>query len=373
MLAEQLGGAHQRGGTLELLSGQQAQRVTHQHGDAVASVYDGVALADDALHAPGGQRVRDQTEVGLGFAATGREEQQVGEPAGLASLRVGRIGERRDAQQDERQLERPPRPVGGLVGVPDSIAQTQLGVRASGFDSDGVDALFPHGLVSEPERVESVGVAAHKLDPNRDSLRGLLSPGDDLPHGHLMSAEPGVRVADPQQLTVEPCPIALSQRQQSRPQVSGLQLRQHSHVGDQPGQLRCCVSAGGVSAPHLVAGDHRGGSAHSAAGIIRADLDVGADAVPDSKLHNVSVLQVELRYLGLLRNRTGRRPGDDLAPAQKHRRAVGGGQIETGLEQTSGCPYCGRPAPARWTRTPSPATAPPPNGSPDPAARPLPC
>ena len=133
MLAEQLGGAHQRGGTLELLGGQQAQRVTHQHGDTITSVYDGVALADDALHAPGGQRVRDQTEVGLGFAATGREEQQVGEPAGLASLRVGRIGERRDAQQDERQLERPPRPVGGLVGVPDSITQTQVGVSASGL------------------------------------------------------------------------------------------------------------------------------------------------------------------------------------------------------------------------------------------------
>ena len=65
--------------------------------------------------------------------------------------------------------------------------------RASGFDSDGMDALFPHGLVSEPERVESVGVAAHNLDPNRDSLRGLLSLSDDLPHRHLVSAEPGRR------------------------------------------------------------------------------------------------------------------------------------------------------------------------------------
>ena len=120
-----------------------------------------------------------------------------------------------------------------------------------------------------------------------------------------MSAEAGVGVADPQQFIVEPCPVALRQRQQSRPQVSGLQFRQHLHVGDQPGQLRRCVGAGGVSAPHLVAGDHRRAGAHGAAAIIRGDLDVGADAVPDGELHNVSVLQVELGDLGLLGNRTG--------------------------------------------------------------------
>ena len=85
LAADQLAGADERGGPLELLRGEQPQRVAHDHGDAVAAV----AAVDDPLEAPDRERERGQPEVGLGLAAAGREEQQVGEP-GAHAVRVCR-------------------------------------------------------------------------------------------------------------------------------------------------------------------------------------------------------------------------------------------------------------------------------------------
>ena len=172
VLAQQLGGAHQRRGPLELLRGQQPQRVAHQHRDAVPAVDRLVALADDALQPADGERVGDQAEVGLGLAATGREEQQVGERAGSAALGVRRVGQRRDAQQHERELERPPRPVARHVDRGERVARgSARRSRAPPLDGDGVDALLPHRLVGEAERVERVGIGAHELDACARSRR----------------------------------------------------------------------------------------------------------------------------------------------------------------------------------------------------------
>ena len=77
LLTDQLGRADQGGGALELLGGEQAQRVAHQHRDAVAAVEDAVVGVDRALEPADGERVRGEPEVGLGLAATGREEQQL--------------------------------------------------------------------------------------------------------------------------------------------------------------------------------------------------------------------------------------------------------------------------------------------------------
>ena len=77
LAAGQLGRAHQRGRALELLGGEQPQRVAHQHRDPVAPVERAVGGLDHALPAADRERVRRQAEIRLGLAAAGREEQQL--------------------------------------------------------------------------------------------------------------------------------------------------------------------------------------------------------------------------------------------------------------------------------------------------------
>ena len=74
---QHLGGADQRGRALELLGGEQPQRVAHQHRDARLAAARVGAGVDGVLQPPDRERVRGQPEVGLGLAAAGREEQQV--------------------------------------------------------------------------------------------------------------------------------------------------------------------------------------------------------------------------------------------------------------------------------------------------------
>ena len=76
-MACQFGCAHQRGGPLELLGGQQPQRVAHQHRHPVAPVERAVGGVHDPLAAADRERVGGQPEVGLGLATAGREEQQL--------------------------------------------------------------------------------------------------------------------------------------------------------------------------------------------------------------------------------------------------------------------------------------------------------
>ena len=77
VLADQLGRADQGRRALELLGGEQPQGVAHEHRDAVTAVEDAVVGVELALEAADRERVRREPEVGLGLAATGREEQQL--------------------------------------------------------------------------------------------------------------------------------------------------------------------------------------------------------------------------------------------------------------------------------------------------------
>ncbi len=66
------------------------------------------------LQASNGDRVSRKSEVGLGLAAAGGEEQQLGlalEQRPSVGVRVGGVRQAGKAEQDEGQLERPPAPV----------------------------------------------------------------------------------------------------------------------------------------------------------------------------------------------------------------------------------------------------------------------
>ena len=72
--SRELGGAHEGGGALELLGGEQAQGVAHEDGDAGASVDRAVGGLEESLAAADGEGVGGQPQVGLGLAATGGKE-----------------------------------------------------------------------------------------------------------------------------------------------------------------------------------------------------------------------------------------------------------------------------------------------------------
>jgi len=55
---DELGGADERGGALELLSGEQTQGVPHEHGDAIATVQRPIRGLDRALEASDREGVR---------------------------------------------------------------------------------------------------------------------------------------------------------------------------------------------------------------------------------------------------------------------------------------------------------------------------
>ena len=110
--AHQLERAHDAGRARQLVEREQAQRVAHDNGDAGTE------------HArPGEPAVRDdegcETEIGLGLAAAGREEQQVGNLA-VGMLAIGKPG---NVEKDEGELERPPfrrglrRRISGRAGI----------------------------------------------------------------------------------------------------------------------------------------------------------------------------------------------------------------------------------------------------------------
>ncbi|SIL87636.1 Uncharacterised protein [Mycobacteroides abscessus subsp. abscessus] len=76
-MTREFGRAHQGAGSLELLGGEQPQRVAHQHRYAVPAVQLTVGGIDESLAAPDRESVGGQSEVGLCFATTGGEEQQL--------------------------------------------------------------------------------------------------------------------------------------------------------------------------------------------------------------------------------------------------------------------------------------------------------
>ena len=90
LAAEYLAGADEGGGALELLDGEQPQCVAHEDGHPGVSA----ERTDRALKAADGERVGGEAKVGLGFAATGREPQQVSDTVVVVGpFGVGRVGE----------------------------------------------------------------------------------------------------------------------------------------------------------------------------------------------------------------------------------------------------------------------------------------
>ena len=83
------------------------KRVAHEHPDATLARVP----ADLTLQAADRKREGGQAEVGLGLAAAGGEEQQVGGAGVELALRVRGVGQRREVDKHEGELERPPRPV----------------------------------------------------------------------------------------------------------------------------------------------------------------------------------------------------------------------------------------------------------------------
>ena len=183
MVAGQLGSANQRGGPLELLRGQQPQRVPHQHRDPSPSVQWPVRGVQEGLPPPDRERVRGEPEVRLGLAATGREEQQLcgGQVAG--ALRCRGIGEQGKLHQHERELEREPgvrllRSLGEhlVAGLIDRLG----GVRGAAPGDLALHALVGHHVVHEPEAAQRFGVGEQVLQPGRELFGNLAGLGDGV-------------------------------------------------------------------------------------------------------------------------------------------------------------------------------------------------
>jgi hypothetical protein len=154
------------------------QGVAHEDAYARLAAAGLRTRADGALEAPQGEGVGGESEICLGLAATGREEQQIDEgfTAGT-TVRVSGLGERVDVQQDEGELERTPAGrrlalavylvVGLLVG-PGIVLAPGTGGR------DGcVAALQGHGPVGEPEGQQGRLVGHEPVDAEGDAVADL--------------------------------------------------------------------------------------------------------------------------------------------------------------------------------------------------------
>ena len=87
------------------------------------------------------------------------------------------VGQRRQVQQHERELERPPRPVRRQVRRRDRVVQLQRVVVAARLARERMDPLLPHRMVGEPERLGHIRVGSAR-DPGPDPRRGVAR---DLP------------------------------------------------------------------------------------------------------------------------------------------------------------------------------------------------
>jgi hypothetical protein len=135
-LALELEGADQRGGAAELIEGQEAQGVAHQHADAGALQAGVTQPAQD-------QGEGGEAEVGLRLAAAGREEQEVDD----AAIAVRGIDDAGEVEQDEGELERAP---ARRIDLLRALVVAVTGALAH----RGGD-----GAVGQLEREEGVGIA----------------------------------------------------------------------------------------------------------------------------------------------------------------------------------------------------------------------
>ena len=184
LAAGELGGAHEGGGALELLGSQQAQGVAHEDGDAGAPVNGAVGGLEESLAAADGEGVGGQSQVGLGLASTGGEEEELGGGQVAGAARQGGVGEGRQLHEDEGELE--DAPVVGVVAGQDAglgLLDTEAGVDGAGGGDLGADALVGHHPVHEGEAAASLGVGQEVVDALGELVTDLEGLSEGLGAG----------------------------------------------------------------------------------------------------------------------------------------------------------------------------------------------
>ena len=166
---DQFAGGDQGGGSLELLQGEQAQGVAHQHRHPFVAEMVLPPLQPPDAHGEGGH-----AQVRLCFAAAGGEPEQIYQ---VAPFGVGGVGEGGDVEQDEGQLKRPPTTRRRFINV----VQGGAFALADGAGVDGVDALLAHGLISEAEGLRRLRVAVQQGDAGRHAGQGGAAFGQIVP------------------------------------------------------------------------------------------------------------------------------------------------------------------------------------------------
>ena len=180
----ELGGAYEGGGALELLGGEQAQGVAHEDGDAGAPVDGSVGGLEESLAAADGEGVGGQSQVGLGLAATGGEEEELGGGQVAGAERQGGVGEGRQLHEDEGELE--DAPVVGVAAGQDpglGLLNAEAGVDGAGGGDLGVDALVGHDPVHEGEAAAGFGVGQEVVDALGELVTDLEGLGEGLGAG----------------------------------------------------------------------------------------------------------------------------------------------------------------------------------------------
>ena len=209
--------AHQRGRPLELLRGQEPQRVPHQHGYSGIAVKAAVRGVEFTLQPPDRERVRREAQVRLGLAAAGREEQQLCLGQVPGALLRGGVGQQRQLHEDERELERAPRVrlearedrVAGLV---DGLVRV---LRAAARDL-ALHTLIGHHLIHEPEAPQRVRVLKEVLEPGRELVLHLARLADRV---QALVAQVIGKLVRPSLLAVEPRLVLVHDRGQASPEL----------------------------------------------------------------------------------------------------------------------------------------------------------
>ncbi len=154
--SHQLHGAHERGGSLELLRGQEPERVPGQDRRSTAG---GAVLQASAEHLDG-----RQAEVGLRLAAAGREPDEVHE----LTIDVALVERRGQRNEQETKLE------GAPLRLRHELLPDAAGER-------GLTHLQPHGRHAEGEGRAGSGLLPQEVDPVAHALDGHLAAVDDDP------------------------------------------------------------------------------------------------------------------------------------------------------------------------------------------------
>ena len=333
--ADVLAGADERRRPLELLERQEPQGVPHQHGHAVLA---GSPL-DHPLQAAQAESVGRQTQVGFGLAAAGRKPQQVGGGVGrLAAFGVVELGDARQVQEDEGELERIPgavlrdvdgRHVGRLVASPSHPLGEQ-----------GVRPLEPHRPVHEQERLPRLVLRVEQVQPLLDPLQRRAAAGNGLLGDVLEVGQTLGGVGDPYLLPLDPVPVGVHQRLELRAELLRVRLGQRLHVEDhalQLGEGRVDLGVGGPGRGRLrnLVGRHDLGPHPDGVVRVGGPIDVDADPVPHSKL---DVPPVDHRQQVVLPLHSGVRAGqfEDGVPLVDHRRPADALGHQFRLERPAG-------------------------------------